>query len=113
MDIFDLFPMGGPGLPGDRLAKSPAEEVAAAVGTLLLPMASFCLVLFTGIKEHTEFVVAIMPALAWLLAFVLARVLDVSIPRALLIGFVSATMMFMANLGALVLAAIGSFFSTF
>jgi hypothetical protein len=113
MDIFDLFPMGAPGLPGDRLAKSPGEEVATGVGTLLLPTVSLLLVLFAGIAEHTTFVVVIMPLLCALLVFVLSRVLDTSIPRSLLIAFVSATMCFTANLGGLVLAAIGSFFTNF
>lgn len=113
MDIFDLFPMGAPGLPGDRIARNPSEEVTAGVGFLLLPLVGFLVVLFTGVAEHETFVIAIMPLLASVIVFVVARVLSVSIPRALLLAMGSATMCFMANLGGLVLAAIGSFFGNF
>ncbi len=113
MDIFDLFPMGAPGLPGDRLARNPGEEVAAGVGFLLLPTVSLLVVLFAGVAEHETFVIAVMPLLASVLVFVVGRLLGVSVIRAVLFGMGSATMCLMANVGGLVLLAISSFFTTF
>jgi hypothetical protein len=113
MDIFDLFPMGGPGLPGERFARNPGEEVAAGTGTLLLPAVNLLVVLFAGVAEHTTFVIVIMPLLSAVLLFVLARVLDTSIVRAILLAMACATICFTANLGGLLLVAFGSFFGNF
>ncbi len=113
MDIFDLFPMGGPDLPGERSARNPGEELAAGTATLLLPTVNLLIVLFTGVATHTTFVVVGMPLLSSALLFVLARVLDTSVVRAILLAMACATLCFTANLGGLLLVAFGSFFSAF
>ncbi len=113
MDLFDLFPMGGPGLPGERSARTPGEELAAGTATILLPTVNLLLVLFAGIAPHTTVALVVMPLVSALLLFAFARVLDTSFWRALMFGMFCAVICFTANLGALILAAIGQFYSTF
>jgi hypothetical protein len=113
MDIFDLFPMGGPGLPGERSAKTPAEQLAAGSATLLFPTVNFLLVLLAGVAAHTTLALVVMPLASAVLLFVLARFLDVSVIRAVLFAMACAAICFTGNLGALLLAAIGQFYSGF
>ena len=113
MDLFDLFPMGGPGFPGERSARTPGEQLLAGSATVLLPTANFLLVLLAGIAPLTTVALVVMPLASALLLMVLARVVDVSLGRALVFGTICAALCFTANLGALVLAAIGQIYSGF
>jgi hypothetical protein len=113
MDIFDLFPMGGPGLPGERSARSPEEKLAAGTATLLLPTLNFLIVLFAGVAPHTTVALVLMPLLSAVLLFALARILGVSVGRGILFAICCAATCFVGNLGALLLAAIGAFYSNF
>ena len=113
MDLFDLFPMGGPGLPGERSARTPGEQLAAGTATLLLPTVNFLLVLFAGIAPLTTVALVVMPLASAVLLTAVARVVDVSFWRALMFGMICAAVCFTANLAALILAAIGQFYSGF
>jgi hypothetical protein len=113
MDLFDLFPMGGPGLPGERSARTPGEQLAAGSATVLLPTINFLLVLFAGVAPLTTVALVVMPIASAVLLMVFARVLDVAFWRALMFGMICATICFTANLGALLLAAIGQIYSGF
>jgi hypothetical protein len=113
MDIFDLFPMGGPGLPGERSARTPEEQLAAGTATLLLPTVNFLLVLFAGVAPLTTVALVLMPLLSAILLFVLARILGVSVGRGILFAICCGGICFAGNLGALLLAAIGQIYSGF
>lgn len=113
MDLFDLFPVVPPQMPGERAARDPLEQVAAGVAVGLLPLVNALLVLFTGLKGHGVVALAVMPLVSAALAYVLARRLSTPVGRSILLGFGCTTACFIGNGVALLLAAIGSFYSTF
>jgi hypothetical protein len=113
MDFFDLFPIVPPSMPGERGARDPLESVAAGVATVLLPIVNAILVLATGLKGHAEIALIAMPLLSAAIAYLAARWLSTSAGRSLLLGFGCTVACFMGNVCALVLAAIGNFYSTF
>jgi len=113
MDLFDLFPVVPPRLPGERSARTAGEQAAAFIGLGVLPLASGALVLFTGVHNLTEVVLVGLPLLCGVITYVVGRRLDSALGQTILVSFGSAIACFMGNLGALLLAAIGSFYSTF
>ena len=113
MDIFDLFPMGGPGLPGERSARTPGEQLAAGTATVLLPTVNFLLVLLAGIAPLATVALVVMPLVSAVLLFAFARFVEVSVWRALAYAMACAAICFTVNLGAMLLAAIGQIYSGF
>jgi hypothetical protein len=113
MDPFDFIPIVPPQLPGERSARTPGEQAAAFVGLGILPLASGALVLFTGVRELMEVVLVALPLLCAMVAYVVGRRLGSSFGQTILVSFGSATACFIGNLGALLLAALGSFYSNF
>jgi hypothetical protein len=113
MDLFDLFPIVPPQFPGERSSRDPLEQVAAAVAVGLLPLAGALLVLFSGLKGHAVVALVVMPLVFATVAYLLGRRLSVSVGRSLLLGFGCTTACFVANAGAMLLAAVAGFYSTF
>jgi hypothetical protein len=113
MDLFDLFPVTPPQFPGERSARTPAEQAAAGVGLLLLPATNFVLVLFTGLASHVTIVLVVLPLVSAVVAYLLSRWLSISAGRSILLGFGCATACFIGNACALLLAALGQFYSGF
>jgi hypothetical protein len=113
MDFFDFIPIVPPSLPGERGARDPLEQLAAGVATVVLPLVNALLVLFTGLKGHAEIAVIAMPVLSAAIAYLVCRLLDTSAGRSILLGFSCTVACFIGNACALLLAALGSFYSTF
>jgi hypothetical protein len=113
MDLFDLFPIVPPSMPGERSARGPEELVAVAVALWLLPLVGVLLVLFTGVKSNGELVLLGLPVGSAALAYVVGRVLSTSAGRSLLVGFGCLVSCFICNACALLLAALIGFYSTF
>jgi hypothetical protein len=113
MDLFDLFPVVPPSLPGERSARDPLEQVAAGVALGLLPLANAVLVLFTGLKAHAAIALVAMPLGSATLAYLLSRRLSTPMGRSILLGFGCTTACFVGNGCAMLLAALAGFYSTF
>jgi hypothetical protein len=113
MDPFDFIPIVPPPLPGERAARGPLEQVAAGVAVGLLPLANAALVLFTGLKGHEVIALIVMPVASAAIAYLLSRRLETPVGRSILFGFGCATGCLIGNLCAMILAAIGQFYSTF
>jgi hypothetical protein len=113
MDLFDFLPIT-PGMPGDNARdRSPGHQLATGVGSVVLPTINFVVVLFAGFAQDGTIALVAMPIASGTLLFLLARSVSVGLGWAIVLAIYCAVFCFMANLGALLLAALGQFYSTF
>jgi hypothetical protein len=113
MDLGDLFlaslPLGG---SGSRRDSSPAEQLSAAVGCGLFPIADFSLVLFAGGWRHGSMALW-LPVVFTVLSVLLGRMLRVGTASTLQVALGCIFFCFLASGVAFLLAVFGSFFSGF
>jgi hypothetical protein len=83
------------------------------VGSVLLPIVNGCIVLFAGFAHDGTIALVVMPLASAVLVFALARWLAVSLGWSIVLALGCAVFCFTANLGALLLAALGQFYSAF
>jgi hypothetical protein len=114
MDFFDLFALLPMGIPGPRSRDgSPAETLTGAVGTGLLPILGFVLVLFAGVWKHPMIALVVLPLAFAGTSLLLSRLLQTSTGWTVALTLWCAVLSALAGGTALVLATFASFFSGF
>jgi hypothetical protein len=113
MDFFDFIPIVPPGMPGDSRDRPPGHQLAAGVGSVLLPAINFMVVLFAGFAHDGRVALAILPLVSGAVLYALARRLSVGVAWALVLGMCCAAFCFVGNGAALLLAGLAGFFQTF
>jgi hypothetical protein len=114
MDLFDFIPIVPPGMPGENSReRSPGHQLASGVGSVLLPIVNFVVVLFAEFAHDGTIALVAMPIVSALLVYVLGRRLSVGVGWAILLAMFCAVFCFMANACALLLAGLGQFYSHF
>jgi hypothetical protein len=113
MDIGDLFlAFLLPGAGGSRQDSSPGEQLSAAVGCGVFPIADFSLVLFAG-GWRSGTVAALLPIGLAAASVVLSRLLAIGVGATLRVALGSVMLCGLASGFALMLGVFGSFFSGF
>jgi hypothetical protein len=114
VDLFDLIPITPPGMPGENAReRSPGHQLVSGVGSVLLPLSNFAVVLFAEFAHDGTIALVLMPAVSALVLFLLARRVSVGGAWAVVLAMFCAVFCFMANVCALLLAALGQFYSSF
>jgi hypothetical protein len=114
MNLFDLFPIVPPGLPGERSsALTPGQRFAAGLGSTLLPAINFMLVLFVGFASHATIALAAMPLGSAAVLYVLSRRLSTPIAWAIVLAMGCAAFCLIANASALFLHGLAQFYHDF
>ena len=114
MDFLDLFPFAPPHFPGEPSRRgSRAENVTAAVGTLVFPAAEFMLVLFADLWMHPVIALFAMPAFFTAASFMVGRSLQVATRWTLTVCLGCAVTCFVAGGIAFLMGVFASFYSGF
>jgi hypothetical protein len=113
VDLFDFIPIVPPGMPGDSRERSTEHQFASGVGSVLLPIINFVIVLVAAFAHDATIALALMPGLSALVLFVLARRLSVDVAWSLVLAGFCAVFCFVANVCALFLAAMMQFYRDF
>jgi hypothetical protein len=114
VDLSDFIPIVPPGMPGENARdRPPGLELASGVGSVLLPLVNFVVVLFAAFAHDATIALVAMPGVSGALLFVLARQVSVGVGWAAVLAMFCAVFCFMANTCALLLAALGQFYSHF
>jgi hypothetical protein len=114
VDLFGFIPIVPPGMPGENARdRSPGHRLASGVGSVLLPLINFVVVLFAGFAHDGTIALVAMPGISGALLFLLARYVSVGAGWAAVLAMFCAVFCFMANICALLVAALGQFYSSF
>jgi hypothetical protein len=113
MDFFDFIPIVPPGMPGDSPERSPGHQFASGVGSVLLPMINFIVVLAAGFAHSGTVALVVLPLVSGGILYVVARLLSVGVAWGIALAMFCATFCFVANGVALFIAGLANFFQTF
>jgi hypothetical protein len=113
MDLFDFIPIVPPGMPGDSRDRPAGHQIAAGVGSVLVPTLNFMVVLFAGFAHDGRVALVGLPLLSGAILYVLGRRLSVGVGWALVLAMCGAALCFIGNGAALLLVGLAGFFQTF
>jgi hypothetical protein len=113
VNLFDFIPIVPPGMPGDSRERSAGHQFASGVGSVLLPIINFVIVLVAAFAHDGTIALLLMPGISALALFLLARRVSVDVAWSLVLAAFCAVFCFVANVCALFLAAMMQFYRDF
>ena len=108
LDLFSAMPTPG----GSNRERSPAENLVYGLAAVVFPILLTVLVLFAGLWKYPELTLA-LAVLLLVATYVVGRVLEVALAEILKAVIACAVSCFVWGGIALIVAAIGSFYSEF